>query len=258
MNRRECEKIAKDTLERIPEDHSSVANTKVFGPDSVAKMLLLPSSHPEEGDNIIRIIKNGTVECAAILFNEGKTDICMLNYASAKNPGGGFLNGQPKGQEETLCRSTGLYHCLSQPRLVPIYDLARKDSRKCMYHNFIIYSPGVLAIKNWRGKLLENPFEAAIITSAAPNAKHALRHGVKQRDINRVMDERIDAVLNTAEYYKQKNLVLGAWGTGCFGNDTRYVANSFKCSLMKRKFENIVFALLSDEDIAIFKEVFGL
>lgn len=253
MDRAKCKAIAKDTLEQLSEDHHSVKETKVYGPQQVEKILTYPRS--EEPDVHIRIIKNGTVEVSEQLFNEGKKDICMLNFASAKNPGGGFLNGQPKGQEEALCRSTGLFFCLKDLR---IYELARKDNNKCLYHDFVVFSPNVPVIKNYKGENLNKSFEASIITSAAPNAKHALKNRVHIKDINKVMDRRIDAVLNTAQHHKQNNLVLGAWGTGCFGNDTRYVANSFKRSLKKRKFETVVFALLSDKDIEIFKEVFNL
>lgn len=36
--------------------------------------------------------------------------VCVLNFASATNPGGGVVRGS-SGQEEAICRCSTLYHC---------------------------------------------------------------------------------------------------------------------------------------------------
>jgi len=59
-----------------------------------------------------------------------------------------------------------------------------------------------------------------------------------------------------------RNLVLGAWGTGAFGHDTKRVAGYFYKLFFEEGFneffDNIVFAILKDEyKIEIFKDVFG-
>ena len=50
-----------------------------------------------------------TLEAAQQLA--GESPHALLNFASARNPGGGFL-GRAKAQEEDLCRCGGLYRTL--------------------------------------------------------------------------------------------------------------------------------------------------
>lgn len=55
---------------------------------------------------------DATTQVAAHQFaHEGP--LVVLNFASARNPGGGFLGGA-KAQEEDLCRCSGLYRTLLQ------------------------------------------------------------------------------------------------------------------------------------------------
>ena len=53
-----------------------------------------------------------TVDAVRRLTEEGKENIGVLNFASAKNPGGGFINGA-MAQEESLAASSILYRTLT-------------------------------------------------------------------------------------------------------------------------------------------------
>ena len=76
------------------------------------------------------------------------------------------------------------------------------------------------------------------------------------------MVKRLRKMLFLAARKGYRNLVLGAWGCGAFGNDTRRVATYFYQLFfgddgLSQFFENVVFAILEDENkIENFKEVF--
>lgn len=89
----------------------------------------------------------------------------VLNFASAKSPGGGFLLGA-RAQEEYLARSSGLHACLVGNGMYD-YHGARSDD---MYSDWVIYSPDVPVFRDDGGDLLESPYTVSIITSPAPFA----------------------------------------------------------------------------------------
>ena len=60
-----------------------------------------------------------------------------------------------------------------------------------------------------------------------------------------VLRKRIFSVLDTAEHFGHKNLVLGAFGCGAFANDPYQVAGLFKECLAFYEFEQVRFAVLA-------------
>lgn len=78
---------------------------------------------------------------AALKYREGKT--CVLNFASFKNPGGGFLKGTI-AQEEYLCQNSTLYNVLSQ--FTSYYEKNRLNTNDALYWNRAIYSPGIVVL----------------------------------------------------------------------------------------------------------------
>ncbi|GAB0103197.1 hypothetical protein JMUB6875_21690 [Nocardia sp. JMUB6875] len=59
----------------------------------------------------LEITAEGSMQAARRLHEEGGKAIAVLNFASARNPGGSYLGGA-RAQEEDLCRSAPLYRCL--------------------------------------------------------------------------------------------------------------------------------------------------
>ena len=105
------------------------------------------------------------------------------------------------------------------------FHQARHDA---LYTNYAIYSPDVPVIRSDDGQLLAEPWLCSFITAPAPNAD-ALRRSAPDRlaEIPRAFEERIHKVLALALVYSHATIVLGAWGCGAFGNDSRDVAPLF-------------------------------
>ena len=119
------------------------------------------SGHPVEIADSVR-----TLTGVARLLSRAEGPVAALNFASAKNPGGGFLNGS-QAQEESLARSSALH--ASQLRAWEFYERHRA-SPSLLYSDAMIVSPACPIIRDDEGALLDEPQQATIITSAAPNA----------------------------------------------------------------------------------------
>ena len=192
---------------------------------------------------VVEVTSETTQIAVKRLFDEGLKDIVLLNFASAKNPGGGFINGA-KAQEEDLARCSTLYQCL---QMQPEYYQANRSQDSMLYTDHIIYSPDV----PWfRTRSRDDPNElyfASVITAPAPNASQAVRHGETTASVNAKVLHRSRCILEVALNNNHKNLVLGAWGCGVFGNDPDVIAAAFKYWLESQlycdKFNKIVFAV---------------
>ncbi|MER5861914.1 TIGR02452 family protein [Kitasatospora sp. NPDC002040] len=188
------------------------------------------------------VTAEGSVEAARRLTEEGAEHVAVLNFASARNPGGGYLRGA-KAQEEDLCRSALLYHCLLA---APDYYEAHRASADLNYSHRVIWSPGVPVIRDRQGALLRQPYPVSFLTSPAPNAGQlALRSEGRPVDVREVLAERAGRVLGVAAAHGVRELVLGAWGCGVFRNDPAEVADAFAQALdaYGATFTRVVFAV---------------
>lgn len=168
-------------------------------------------------------------------------DVACLVFASAKNPGGGFLDGA-QAQEESIARSSALYPCLLAAPDFYAYHRAQRDLR---YSDRVIYSPGVPVFRDDKGNLLDRPHRAAFLTAAAPNlgaiAKNQPEH---TSDVPAVLRRRARRVLTVAAAHGHRTLVLGAWGCGVFRNDPATVATAFAGALPEvPHFDRVTFAI---------------
>lgn len=200
----------------------------------------------------VTVVNKSTFPAAKELIMRGESIPCCLNFASAKNPGGGFLRGS-QAQEESLARASGLYSTLLEaPKY---YEVNRKHRNRAFYEDLLIYSPNVPVFRNDSDELIENPWEIAIITMPAPNRGVILTRGTSKDEkekldflIVKTLRKRIDMILKTAIKFRHRNLVLGAWGCGVFQNDPSCVATLFREALIDTrfigKFDSIVFAVL--------------
>jgi uncharacterized protein (TIGR02452 family) len=199
-----------------------------------------------------------TLSAARRLVSENQR-VLALNFASAKNQGGGFLNGA-QAQEESLARSSGLYPCLLRHRAM--YDFNR-SLRTCLYSDHMIYSPNVPVFRDDADRLI--PFYLlSFLTAPAVNTGVVRKQ--ERQNAHRVADvmlARIDKLLAIALHHGYEVLVLGAWGCGVFGNDPEEMADWFAQELLGKyqgAFRRVVFAVLDrasdDSTIEPFRRIF--
>ncbi|WP_162832963.1 TIGR02452 family protein [Streptomyces sp. CB09001] len=210
--------------------------TRMYGPGPVEV------SVPARVRTVLEVTGESSLEAARRLGGE----VAVLNFASARNPGGGYLNGA-QAQEEALCRASALYTCLLRAREFYDHHRAHRDP---FYTDRVVHSPGVPVFRDDRGRLLDEPFRAGFLTSAAPNAGVVLRTAPERAaDLPAALARRAERVLETAAAHGYRRLVLGAWGCGVFRNDPARVAGAFRTLLgpdgrFAGAFERVAFGIL--------------
>ncbi|MGK7874670.1 MAG: TIGR02452 family protein [Xenococcaceae cyanobacterium] len=226
------------------EQKEAVRGTRLYTPELLQS--LLAQDNKRDVTQTIIEVTNETTQVAAqrLVQIEGCNDLVLLNYASARNPGGGFINGA-KAQEEDLARCSGLYPCLMTQ---PAYYEANRNQSSLLYTDHIIYSPKVPFFRTQSRNLLESIFTASVITAPAPNAGQALRRDAEALPkIQTTLQLRAGYVLSVARANNHRSVLLGAWGCGVFRNDPKLVADIFGNWLMSPEFcgcfERVVFAI---------------
>jgi uncharacterized protein (TIGR02452 family) len=237
--------VAKETVEIANRGwYVASSGVRVSIADAVARaaggtLLYRPGDYerldpPPEGigSAAMEVSDETTAEAARRLVErEGVPNVVALNFASAKNPAGGFLGGA-KAQEEDLARCSSLYRCqLTQPE----YYRANRATPSMLYTDHIIYSPEVPFFRDERLELLAAPFTASIITCPAPNAGEAHKRG-EGPGIRKTLERRAGHVLRVAAHHGHRTLVLGAWGCGVFRNEPSEVAVVFAHLLTRSPF----------------------
>ncbi|MFJ8565627.1 TIGR02452 family protein [Streptomyces sp. NPDC093514] len=222
------------------------AGTRIYGPNRV-----IPDGQPVSGGavTVVEVTGESSTVAARRLATATAADpdpapVAVLNFASARNPGGGYVRGA-KAQEEALCRASALYETLLE---APEYYEIHRAERSTFYTDRVIHSPGVPVFRDDRGGLLETPFRAGFLTSPAPNAGTIRRQEPERvAEIPGALARRAELVLEVAAVHGYRRLVLGAWGCGVFRNDPEQVAEAFRGLLAGRfagVFERVVFGIL--------------
>lgn len=232
---------------------AAMDGTVSYPPDAA-----LPNVVPSDRPTAFDVANDTTLAAARQLVADGFNPVA-LNFASARHPGGGFLNGA-RAQEESLCRASALYECINGNAMYRQH--AGTDG---FYTNYAIYSPAVPVFKDDDGDPLDAPYLCAFVTSPAVNAGVYLKeHKAGKRDAVRdEMTKRVEKVLAIMAGHGHDAAVLGAWGCGVFKNDPEVIAELFANALRGRfagVFAKVVFAVLDTgggETIRPFAERFS-
>lgn len=226
--------------------------TKLYTPEELSTYVNSPATGSTRSHVAQITVDNCTTFAGArALLDEGFPEPLCLNFASAKNPGGGFLSGS-QAQEECLARASALYASLITQKE---YYEANRRCPTCLYTDHAIYTPRAPVFRDDQDRLLASPYHLSFVTSPAVNAG-AVRKNEPEKvsRIEVVMRRRIDTVLAIARKHEHRALVLGAWGCGVFANDPANIAQWFRDALIgsdsvgsgrfANAFERVVFAVL--------------
>lgn len=265
MNRQLLKEQAEEHHEflmNLPEDlkeivDKSIINTKIFN----IKVGTPTPKYQKKYETEIVFIQDTTI--SAVLSNYPDSGlVSVLNFASAKHPGGEWLLGSQE-QEESLARTTTMYLSLSQGAK-QMYKKNEEEPKSWFYQDLIVYSPNIIILTDDKKSLsAENRKSISLISVPAVNVR-AVRENAKkkrknmaqiQQQIDNTMLSRCAAILKIAAKYETEILFLGAFG---YGDNTHYVAWTFRKLLNKEfdgVFKKVIFAIPDDKNFNIFLNV---
>ena len=185
--------------------------------------------------------------------------VCVLNFASATNPGGGVVNGA-SAQEECLCRCSTLYWNLDIPEMWNVFYQPHRKSRDPLHNDDCIYTPDVIVCKTdtEQPELMNEKdwYKVNVISCAAPNLRErpsnamnpmagAKKVSITPKKLLELHEKRMRRILDLAAENKNEVVILGAFGCGAFQNDPGVVALAMKHVLPDylHVFETIEFAV---------------
>ena len=252
MNKQERAALAKKHVEDMERKasgaiHFSQVNTWVYGGPNGN-----PANTRKENSTEMKILLEDC-DTVTALFKVSKRDssnVAILNFASYKNPGGGYFKGS-FAQEEALCSESTLFPVLAKFDDI-YYAWNREHLNNSLYENRALYSPDI--IFNRDGGVIA----ADVITCAAPNYSGTRRQKISWEDNLKILKSRVKFVLDIAEENDVDALILGAWGCGVFGQSPKMVAKYFLKDLIGRSFNQVIFAVPKsnrNENYGCFKEV---
>jgi uncharacterized protein (TIGR02452 family) len=221
----------------------AVAGTVLYTPECLGELLKgRPKASTAAASPRIEVVEGKTGDTGRRLAAETGTHTAVLNFASARNPGGGYVRGA-RAQEEDLCRCSALYRCIEPHRG---YYQANRKQRSKLYTDHIIWSPIVPFVRDdVEYRYLDEPVPLSVITAPAPNA--GALDAYDKPKLEETMRRRAGYVLAVAQAHGARNLVLGAWGTGVFKNDPELVADAFgqwlESPAFDGQFDRVVFAI---------------
>lgn len=185
--------------------------------------------------------------------------VCVHNFASASNPGGGVTHGA-NAQEECLCRCSNLYFCLNAQKMWNGFYKPHRNVQNPIHNDDIIYTQDVVVFKTDTAypELMEESdwYLTNVITCAAPNLREHPSNRYNSGDGNKAVkisdkelmaihEKRLKKILDVAAMEGNEVIILGAFGCGAFANDPSVVAQAAKNVIedYKYSFKTIEFAV---------------
>jgi len=246
--------VFNDTLQRIGNSrelqtavNQSIASQQYIGD---ADKIDLPAPQYTEKAQVV-VSRLRSFEAAAKYPGQ---KVAVLNFASSSSPGGGVENGA-SAQEECLCRVSTLYPCLKTKTAWDKFYGPHRAAPNPLHNDDLIYTQGVMVLKDDDYNVLPSPFHVDVITCAAPNLRDipSNRYNRHDGDAVHITPERLlelhlnraCKILSAAAANGAEVLILGAFGCGAFRNDPAVVAAAYQQALPQflNHFKTIEFAV---------------
>ncbi|MCR5214539.1 MAG: TIGR02452 family protein [Eubacterium sp.] len=235
---------------------SDFEGVEAITPEMGKNLLGQELEFPEDGQMCRLSVINSDSYAAAHRYDKA----LVLNFANAHVPGGGFLHGA-NAQEEALCRCSTLYPSITSDQGMAMYKYNNTHINS-VESDYMLISENVLVFRDEKLNLLEEPFVTSVITAPAPN-RYGAGAFASPSKIKDTFERRTRIILRAAIERGYKNVVLGAWGCGAFGNKPSEVAGYFKRVIVEEKlglfFNEICFAIYGNENgrnIMAFRKIF--
>ncbi len=235
----------------------SIKNQKLYLESDVIEV---PEDKRRHAKTVVS--KKRSYEAASEYARAGKK-VCVLNFASATNPGGGVTHGS-SAQEECLCRCSTLYPCLNESTIWSRFYKPHRAAGNPLYNDDCLYTPGVIVFKSdisFPERMDEQDwYHVNVVTCAAPNLRNIPSNSmnpfagnsaaeIDNDSLYELHTKRIERIFRVAIADENEVLILGAFGCGAFCNPPSVVAKAFKTVQTKYSgyFETIEYAVLSKD-----------
>lgn len=240
----------KQRLLIIKDKNDSRCNSITTKPEMLTMCI---NKHVGSHDTDTLYVAKTTVE-AILKESNGKT--VVLNFASGKRAGGGYRNGK-MAQEESLCYSSNLYYILRNEK--HFYDLNSKVTSNGFYQTYTDNALYAENVEFFRDQILNFTTPVYVDVISVPAINYYKQHSKYDGIVADLMKDRIDKILSTMASKGAETIILGAYGCGVFGNDTKTIAGIFNDLIYDKYdgvFKKVVFAIPDYETLKIFSPEF--
>lgn len=243
--------IEKDYMESIEDSVNKTRNLSPNDLKGLVAYLYDEQRKPVTDDPRVELINESIDDwIRANVSSEGK--ICVVNFASYKNPGGDFMDGGSE-REAVICHATNLYNVLSRFKET-YYGFNCEHFNSGLYTSNMLFTPDIEVYWSYYG----NPLGKVDVMSISAPAAYVLKYrGISQSNADKVVDERVRYMFAVAAACKEDVLVLGDFGCESLGNDPYIVASVIKhhTKAYGKYFKRVVCVVSKDKNYNIFDKI---
>jgi uncharacterized protein (TIGR02452 family) len=176
-----------------------------------------------------------------LIENNHSKNIVIMNFASRKHAGGGYVNGAT-AQEEDLCR------------VIPILYQSLKTIKYPFGDDSILLSKKVAIYRDSEKYNIlpdKNKIEVSVVSAAAQNLR------IEDFNEELVIDTLKNIFISVIQHLPETDtLILGAWGCGAFRNDP-IVMSKIMNNITQQYggyYKNIIYAIPSGPNASVFNK----